>query len=160
MTGTWHITRKKNGGLPGEVGQALGRFGDCCVAGLWGQPGSGRGTKQTSPPGWDAQPIIALELGSNKATRGRMEQKSLYSHCLVMAWGATDPLHLQGNSIPDAPCMVYLPISWGGLRGQCKHIWQSHGVSSVWELSFYCSAHPFFTWRQHCQVHVSNPIRG
>ena len=31
---------------------------------------------------------------------------------------------------PDTPCsMPYMPISWGGLGGQCKHIWQSHGVS-------------------------------
>ena len=23
---------------------------------------------------------------------------------------------------------IYMPISWGGFGGQCRHIWQSHGV--------------------------------
>ena len=27
--------------------------------------------------------------------------------------------------------LVYIPISWGGLGGQCRHIWQSHGVSGI-----------------------------
>ena len=27
--------------------------------------------------------------------------------------------------IPDTPCMVYLPISWGGLGGQCMGIYGS-----------------------------------
>ena len=25
--------------------------------------------------------------------------------------------------------LSYMPISWGGFGGQCRHIWQSHGVS-------------------------------
>ena len=36
-------------------------------------------------------------------------------------------------SFPDAPCMEYMPISWGGLGGQCRHIWHTW---SVW-VSFF-----------------------
>ena len=32
---------------------------------------------------------------------------------------------------PNTPCMPYMPIHWGGFGGQCRHIWQSHGVSVV-----------------------------
>ena len=28
--------------------------------------------------------------------------------------------------------MVYLPPHWGGFGGQCRHIWQSHGVSGIY----------------------------
>ena len=36
-------------------------------------------------------------------------------------YGIVYPRHSMG--------LVYLPISWGGFGGQCRHIWQSHGVS-------------------------------
>ena len=29
---------------------------------------------------------------------------------------------------PGTPCLSYMPISWDGFGGQCRHIWQSHGV--------------------------------
>ena len=29
----------------------------------------------------------------------------------------------------------YIYLHWGGLRGQCRHIWQSHGVSGYHKLS-------------------------
>ena len=31
---------------------------------------------------------------------------------------------------------IYMPISWGGLGGQCRHIWQSHGVSGKYLLRY------------------------
>ena len=38
--------------------------------------------------------------------------------------------------IPATPCMEYMPISWGGFGGQCRHIWQSHGVSGKYWTTF------------------------
>ena len=35
------------------------------------------------------------------------------------------------NHLPNTPWEVYMPISWGGLGGQCKHIWHTW---SVWVL--------------------------
>ena len=33
------------------------------------------------------------------------------------------------QTLHDSMGLAYIPISWGGLGGQCRHIWQSHGVS-------------------------------
>ena len=29
---------------------------------------------------------------------------------------------------PDTPCLSYMPISWGGFGGQCRHIWHTWSV--------------------------------
>ena len=31
--------------------------------------------------------------------------------------------------IPDTPWDCHICLHWGGLKVQCRHIWQSHGVS-------------------------------
>ena len=37
---------------------------------------------------------------------------------------------IKKKETPYTPCMVYMPISWGGLGGQCGHIFHTW---SVWE---------------------------
>ena len=60
------------------------------------------------------------------------------SHCcfffwaLVEGYGGIGPFlkehHDELNPIPDTPCMAYMPISWGGFRGQCRRIWHTWSV--------------------------------
>ena len=44
--------------------------------------------------------------------------------CVDVQHASMYPRHSMG--------LVYMPISWGGLRGQCRHIWQSHEVFGVY----------------------------
>ena len=37
---------------------------------------------------------------------------------------------------PNTPCMVFLPISWGGLGGQCSECRYLYGIHGVFGVSF------------------------
>ena len=49
---------------------------------------------------------------------------------------------------PDTPCVPCMPISWGGLGGQCRHIWQSHGASG-----YYSHTWPIMQYFARLRIH-------